>query len=181
MLPVFTYLLPNGTWFDFIWFLVRDETGFASQLIPTPSLHTQLMSDGPHHQCLCPLLFLQSIVGFFHVTRESDHWKCCETRVRFFHLSSRRLKCLTSICRCQREDSTFFPLISTPWALVRPEIESGPTASKSGTQPVDLTKLNYFEIDIPWSVIPSYFRDSILQQRRVKTPKMKRLKTSKKK
>ena len=119
--------------------------------------------------------------GFFHVTRESDHWKCCETRVRFFHLNSRRLKCLTSICRCQREDSTFFPLISTPWALVRPEIESGPTASKSGTQPVDLTKLNYFEIDIPWSVIPSYFRDSILQQRRVKTPKMKRLKTSKKK
>ena len=120
--------------------------------------------------------------GFFHFTRESDHWKCCETRVRFFHLNSRRLKCLTSICRCQSEGSIFFSLISTPWALVRPEIESEPTVPKSGTQPVELTKPNYwFKSDIPWSVIPSYFRYSILQQRRVKTPKMKRLKTSKKK
>ena len=120
--------------------------------------------------------------GFFHVTRESDQWKCCETRVRVFHLNSTRIKCLTSICRCYSEDSTFFSLISTYRALVRPEIESGPTVPKSGTQPVELTKPNYwFESDIPWSVIPSYFYDSILQQRRVKTPKMKRLKTSKKK
>ena len=37
---------------------------------------------------------------FFHVTRESDQWKCCETRVRVFHLNSTRIKCLTSICRC---------------------------------------------------------------------------------
>ena len=179
MLPVFTYLLPNGTWFDLVWFLVRDETGFASQLIPTPSLHTQLMSDGPHHQCLCPLLFLQSILGSFTSLENQVN----ESAVRpGCGLNSRRLKCLTSICRCQSEDSTFFSLISTPRALVRPEIESRPTFPKSGTQAVELTKPNYwFESDILWSVIPSYFRDSILQQRRVKTPKMKRLKTSKKK
>ena len=124
---------------------MRDETGFVSQLIPTPSLHTQLMSDGPHHQCLCPLLFSKSIVGSFTSLENQITKSAVRPGCGFI---SRRLKCLISICRCRGEDSAFFSLISTPRALVRPEIESGLIAPKSGTQPIELTKLKYFESDI---------------------------------
>ena len=105
-----------------------DGTGLTSQLLSTPSLPTQLMKDCTTPTGSTPPTFYEQQGGIFYVPQESEQWKSCETGPLVFRPYPRRLECLT-ICRCYKKGSTFSSVISRPWVLVRPGLNSATSRS----------------------------------------------------